>query len=189
MSAEIKASKWVVMALAIIILAGQVPASADTKMAELEQKVADISLLYQQLEDRSKQAYAIHQALVDQEQQLTSEVLLLTKSLNINSLNEAQEHMRLRFNIELLRTILTYRDKLEEKLTDYQTGRDRLSYLRQLVEDDIKMIATLNDLKIDALTTQISLVINQYLPEAHVIQIDPQQLPLLSAEDVWHRIK
>jgi hypothetical protein len=49
------------------------------------------------------------------------------------------------------------------------------------------MISTVSDLKIDALTTQISLVINRYLPDAHTIQIDPQQVALISAEQVWQR--
>ena len=79
-------------------------------------------------------------------------------------------------------------DELDAKLLFLQTGRDRLSYLRQLAEDDIRMIATLNDLKIDALTTQISLVINRYMPEAHTIQIDPQDLTLLTDQQVWERL-
>jgi hypothetical protein len=78
-------------------------------------------------------------------------------------------------------------DKLDSKLSFYQSGRERLGYLRKLAEDDIRMITTLSDLKIDALTTQISLMITRYLPEAHVIQIDPQEVPLTSLEQAWKR--
>jgi hypothetical protein len=50
------------------------------------------------------------------------------------------------------------------------------------------MITTLNDLQIDALTTQISLVINRYLPEAHVIQIDPIRIEPFPPKQVWEKL-
>jgi hypothetical protein len=50
------------------------------------------------------------------------------------------------------------------------------------------MIATVSNLKIDALSTQISLVVNQYLSEAHIIQIDPDDIDPVPAESVWKSI-
>ena len=164
------------------------PAYANPKAAELEQKIADINLLVQQLSDRTGQVKSIRDALSEQQMALTSEIQIVMKSLGIHSITQAQRHLRLHYNLELLRTVYTYMDELDAKLLVYQTGRDRLGYLRQLAEDDIKMIATLSDLKIDALTTQISLVINRYLPEAHTIQIDPQHLPFATVQQVWDRL-
>lgn len=173
---------WIAISPAVIL------ADANPKLAELEQKIADLTLLHQQLGDRMAQAQAIRNALNDQQQQITSEIQVLIKSLKINTLQQAAAHLRMHYNIELLRTILAYGDELDAKIQSYQSGRERLGYLRQLAEDDIRMIATLSDLKIDALTTQISLVINRYLPDAHVIQIDPQQVALLSDRQVWARV-
>ena len=163
-------------------------AMANPKAAELEQKIADINLLLQQLKDRSAQVKSIRHALGKQHDALVSEIQIVRKSLGIRSIQQALSHQRLHYNLELLRTIYTYMDELDAKLLLLQTGHDRLEYLRQLAEDDIKMITTLNDLKIDAITTQISLVINRYLPEAHTIQIDPQHLPLLTVQQVWDRL-
>lgn len=163
------------------------PVHANPKLAELEQKIADLTLLHQQLKDRMEQAQAMRGALLEQQNQLISEISLLSKSFKIQSFQQADQHLRVHYNIELLCMILTYMDQLDGKIHFYQAGRERLSYLRRLAEDDIRMIATLNDLKIDALTTQVSLVINRYLPEAHVIQIDPQRIELISAEQVWER--
>ncbi len=163
------------------------PAAANVKRAELEQKIADIALLQNQLGDRMQQTQAILHALLEQQNQVTSEIQVLVRSLNIKNIAQVQEHLRLRNNFELLRMIHAYTDELEVKLTFYQTGRERLGYLRKLAEDDIRMIATLSDLKIDALTTQISLMITRYLPEAHVIQIDPQDVALSSLEQAWKR--
>ena len=161
---------------------------ANPKVGELERKMADLTLLHQQLEDRLNSAHTIRSALDEQQIQLKSEILLLTKSMSIKTFQQATEHLRLHYNIELLRTVMTYMDELDAKILFYQTGRDRLSYLKQLAEDDIRMITALNDLKIDALTTQISLVINRYLPEAHNIQIDPQEVNLISTRQVWDRV-
>ncbi len=181
----------IVMSLALLlwwvfILAA--PASANPKLSELERKIADLSLLEEQLAHRITQIQGIRGALIEQRNMLTSEVNLLVKNHQIKSLQQAQEQMRVRNNIELLRTVLTYGDELDAKILFYQNGRERLAYLSRLAEDDMRMISALNDLKIDALTTQISLIVNRYLPEAHAIQIDPQRVTLLSAQQVWDRI-
>jgi len=182
---------WTICWLGILI-GGHVTmvesAWANPKAAELEQKIADIDLLLQQLEDRSAQVKSIREGLAAQQKALAAEIQVVLKSFGIKNLAQAERHLRLHYNLELLRTVHTYMDELDAKLLGYQTGHDRLSYLRQLAEDDIKMVTTLNDLKIDALTTQISLVINRYLPEAHTIQIDPQHLSLTTIDQVWERV-
>jgi len=163
------------------------PAAANVKKAELEQKIADIALLQDQLRDRMQQSQAILDALNEQQNLLAGEIQVLVRSLNIKTLAQARDHLRLRNNLELLRMVHAYMDELDAKLNFYQSGRERLGYLRKLAEDDIRMIATLSDLKIDALTTQISLMITRYLSEAHVIQIDPQDVSLTSLEQAWKR--
>lgn len=163
-------------------------AGVNPKAEELEQKIADINLLLQQLKDRYAQVQSIRDALGQQHDALKSEIQIVKKSLGIETIKQAQRHQRLHYNLELLRTIYAYMDELDAKLLFLQTGRDRLRYLKQLAEDDVRMITTLNDLKIDALATQISLVINRYMPEAHTIQIDPQHLPLLTVKQAWKRV-
>ncbi|MBT8342694.1 MAG: hypothetical protein HKP58_06300 [Desulfatitalea sp.] len=167
---------------------GVMPVSADTKKVELEQKIADIELLYQQLHDRTEQARSIRSGLEGQRDLLIPEIQVLIKSLDVQSYQQGQQHLRIKYNVELLSVIFTYMDALQAKINLYHSGRDRLAYLRQLVEDDIKMISTLNDLKIDALTTQISLVINRFLPDAHIIQVDPEKLQMISERETWQRV-
>lgn len=165
-----------------------VDASANSKSDELQRKIADIGLLTQQLEDRRQQAETVLASLVSQQNELVAEVHLLQKSLNFKTYDQVVKYDRARYNISLLRTITAYTDKIKEKLKVYKTGKDKLTYLQQLAEDDIKMIRTLNDFEIDALTTQISLVINQYLSEAHIIQIDPKNIRLAAPESIWEGI-
>ncbi len=163
-------------------------ARAESKADELRRKIADIGLLKEQLADRIQQAESVLAELLAQQRNLAAEVRLLHKSYAFKSYEQVTEFDRAHHNIELLRSLTAYSDAFAKKIQFYQSGYDKLSYLRQLAEDDIKMINTLNDFEIDALTTQISLVINTYLREAHVIQIDPEKIELDSSETIWNKI-
>ena len=160
-------------------------AAANSNADELQRKIADIALLNQQLGDRMQQAEAALEAILKQQTSLTDEIHLLIKSFKIKSLGDAQAHLRLRNDLELLRTVDAYRRAFETKIRFYQTGQNKLTYLQQLVEDDARMVATLSDFHIDALTTQVSLVINQYLDDAHSIQIDSQNIDMASTQIIW----
>ena len=190
---KIKAAplKWIVLVACLVAGLGRGTAWADganPKCRELKQKIADIALLHEQLGDRSRQAQAAHDALMAQQDTLAAEINILVKSLKINSFAEAQQNLRVHYDIELLRSIFAYITFLDDKILFYRIGRDKLNYLHDSALDDIEMMRALDDLKIDALTTQISLVINQYLPEAHAIQIAPGANALPSPEQVWDRV-
>ena len=75
-----------------------------------------------------------------------------------------------------------------KKKSAYQIGSEKLAYLQQLAEDDDKMVKTLNDFQIDALATQISLVISQYLDEAHHIKIDFKNIEAASRQSIWDQV-
>lgn len=172
----------------LVIFFSSIDASANTKSEELQRKIADIGLLTEQLGDRRQQAEIVLASLESQRNELVAEVRLLQKSLNFKSYDQAEKVDRARYNVALLRTITAYMDKITYKIKVYKTGKDKLTYLQQLAEDDIKMIRTLNDFEIDALTTQISLVINQYLREAHIIQIDPKNIQLADPKVIWESV-
>ena len=173
-------------AMPSVVPAVQIPAA--TKAQQLKQKIADITLLKQQLQDRSKKAEFILNELLVQRNDIVSEIRILVKSLNIQSLDQALKHQRIYYNIELLRLLVAYIDEFDTKVQLYRTGFDKLTYLHKLADDDIRMVTTLSDFQIDALTTQISLVINRYMPEAHTIQIDPRHVLKASDQSVWEAI-
>jgi hypothetical protein len=163
-------------------------AQANSNIAELQRKIADITLLKKQLGDRQRQAESALETLLKQHNDLLAEAHVLISSFKIRSFEDSQQNLRLRYDMELLGTIAAYRRAFEAKIRLYQTGRDKLVYLQQLAQDDTKMVATLSDFQMDALATQISLVINQYLGEAHNIQIDPQAIEPVSSQKIWENI-
>lgn len=176
------------LACLLVISVAVTRASADSKSEELQRKIADIALLRQQLVDRKTHAEAMHVKLLEQQADLVAEIRLLQKSFGFKSYQQAKQHDRVHYNIELIQTILAYNLMFTDKIKIYQTGHDKLNYLHQLAEDDIKMIRTLNDFEIDALTTQISLVINRYIGQAHVIQIDQKSIKRTPAKMIWEGI-
>jgi hypothetical protein len=161
---------------------------ADANIAELQRKIADVTLLKKQLGDRQRQAEFALEVLLKQHNDLLAETHLLISSFKIRTFEDAQRNLRLRYDMELLGIVAAYRRAFEEKIRLYRNGQDKLVYLKQLAQDDTKMVAALNDFQIDALATQISLVINQYLDEAHNIQIDPQTVESVSSQRVWEQI-
>jgi hypothetical protein len=188
-------NKWDLKTLVMLILFGLLfvlatgsKAEAKAGTEDLQRKIADITLLKQQLGDRRQQAEDALEALLKQQDEFMAEARLLIKSLKIKSIQEAQKNLRLHYGIELLRIIRAYSQAFESKIRFYQTGRDKLTYLLQLAQDDIKMVTTLSGFEIDALTTQISLVVNQYLGQAHNIQIAPPNMDAISAESIWESI-
>lgn len=168
---------------------GPVPsASANSKVTELRQKVADIALLHQQLGDRIEQADEMREAFEQQRQLLTDEIAALKNNRNATNELSAENELRIHYNKELLRVIATYSSQLEAKIVSFQTGQDKLTYLQKLALDDIRLIDTLKDLEIDALMTQISLVINTYLTEAHTIQLSPVEILSPAPEETWRAV-
>jgi hypothetical protein len=164
-------------------------ALADSNVAELQRKIADIALLKKQLGDRQRQAESALEILLKQHNDLLAETHVLISSFNIRTFEDAQRNLRLRYDMELLGTIAAYQRAFEKKIRLYQNGQDKLVYLKQLAQDDTKMVTALSDFQIDALATQISLVINQYLDEAHNIRIDPQAVESVSSQKIWERLK
>jgi hypothetical protein len=164
------------------------PAAANSKIAELQQKVADIALLHQELGHRIEQANEMREVFEQQRQLLTDEMTVLKNNCNATNGIPAEDELRIHYNKELLRVIATYTSQLEAKIVFFQTGQDKLTYLQKLACDDIRLIDTLKDLAIDALMTQISLVINTYLTEAHTIQLNPVEILSPVPEETWRTV-
>lgn len=175
---------WVV----ILLFGIAVESQANTKIEDLKQKVADMTLLHHQLADRIEQAKVIREKFRHQKQSLTDEINVLRQANKFKAFEDADQHLRVHYNLLLIGSVDGYLKEIDNKILYFKNGQNRLLYLQKLASDDIRMIGTLNDLEIDALTTQISLVISQYLPEAHVIQLSSNDIAPSPPQHVWKRI-
>jgi hypothetical protein len=163
-------------------------ALAMDKSMTLQSKMADIALLNEQLMEKKAQAIEIREQLSNQTNMLQEEILQQKRQLKIGSFEAAQENPRIHYNLLLMQEVKGYIHEFNNKIRFYQIGCDKLNYLYCLAEDDLKIIATLSDLKIDALTTQIDKVIGTYLPEAHEILIDIDTVDHFAPREIWNEI-
>ncbi len=163
-------------------------ASGADNTSALRQKMADISLLQSQLNERKREAIDIREALYRHLSVLRSEIEGLVDQEKITAFKTAQYYPRIRYNLQLSGEVLAYIDQFNQKISFYQIGQDKLDYLYQQADDDLKIINTLTHLKIEALLAQIDVVIFEYLPEAHRILISLNELEIDGADTIWKKI-
>ena len=163
-------------------------AAANTKEYELQQKMADISLLKNQLTNQKSKVIDLREKLYSQKDELINEIFSETKRLRIKSFKSTHRSTRIRYNLELIRELEAYINSFNDKIRYYEIGSDKLSYLHNQADDELRIVQTLSDMKIDALFSQIELVLEQYMPEAHSIIINPDDFVLESQEDIWVKL-
>jgi hypothetical protein len=175
------------MGLGLILLSDG-PAQAATKAATLEQRLADISLLHNQLQEKIESAEGLREALYSEVKKLRIEVIRLKKAHHIRTFAQGVKIPRIRYNLTLLRELNGYIANFNEKIRFLKIGSDKLYYLYHQAEDDLRIVHTLNDLKIEALLSQIDGVMGAYLPEAHNLLIDLSSIPYETPEHIWEEI-
>lgn len=164
------------------------PALAATKADELQQRLADISLLHGQLQEKIKSAVDLREELYGEVKQLRTEIISLKKEKKIRTFAEGVDVPRIRYNLTLMRELKGYIANFNDKIRFLQIGSDKLYYLYHQAEDDLRIIHTLNDLKVDALQSQIDGVMGEYLPEAHNLLIDLSRIPYEKPEHIWKQL-
>jgi hypothetical protein len=164
------------------------PVQAATKAASLQQRLADISLLHSQLQERIASAETLRETLYNEVKNLRAEVLALKKERQIRTFDQGIEIPRIRYNLTLIRELKGYIANFNEKIRFLQIGADKLYYLYHQTDDDLRIVHTLSDLKIEALLSQIDGVMDAYLPEAHNLLMDLSRIPYESPERIWEEI-
>jgi hypothetical protein len=64
----------------------------------------------------------------------------------------------------------------------------RLAFLYQQAEDDLKILETLSDMKIEKLMGQINQTTHKYQSEAKGLSIDVNGIVLSPPEEIWNSI-
>ncbi len=180
--------KFKVYLFLLLILAPENSVFGEERVADLQQKLAEISLLQNQLNERKSEAIAIREKLYLQLANLTKEIKTIITQEKITSYSSSLANPRVRHNLKLSAEISNYIDQFNQKIRFYQIGQDKLDYLFQRADDDLKIIHTLTNLKIEALLVQIEAVIFEYLPEAHRILIHLDDLEKIDTSMIWKKV-
>ena len=158
------------------------------KTAELNRKMAEMSSLQQSLSE--KISLAMHKRLqLDRKMaQLENEIKAETEPLQKASYPNAIQHPRIKFNLQLMKSLLGYRTKLTEKIDYFQIGYQTLDFYRQQVQDDLLMIKTLNDMEIDKLIARINSLLDEFLPELSQPLFNAKDIDSSDTETIWNEM-
>lgn len=179
---------WIgIFVLVLVALPSSAPANANGQ--QLRQTMADIALLNGQLSQRKADAAGIREVLSARFQEIKTEALRECRQKGIATNADPVDHPRLFYDLKLMAEIQAYIDRYTEKMGYYRLACDRLSYLYQQADDDLKIVSTLSGMKIDALISQAEKILNEYLPDAQTLVIQPGTLTVDPPEKIWDHLK
>lgn len=160
-------------------------ASADDQGEQLRRTMAEIALLNSQVAQRKAEASEIRDALFQQLQTIKSEAINEAAEKGIRTPAEALDNPRIFHDLALMAEIQAYIARYTQKIGFYRVACDRLGYLHQQADDELKIVSARFDLKIEALISQAKKVIDDYLPEAQTIVIHPKTLTIETPQKIW----
>ena len=175
-----------VIVLALLVVPSTV--TANNKAELLRQTMADIALLNSQMAQRKTDAGGIRDALSAQLEAIKTEARREWREKGIDTEAEALKNPRLLYDLMLMAEIQAYIQRYTQKIGDYRVACDRLSYLYQQADDDLKIVSTLSGMKIDALISTAEKILDGYLPEAQTIVIQPDKLTIETPEKMWETL-
>ena len=176
-----------VIVLALLVWPSSV--TANNKAELLRQTMADIALLNSQMAQRKTDAGGIRDALSAQLEAIKTEARREWREKEIDTEAEALKKSRLLYDLMLMAEIQAYIQRYTQKIGDYRVACDRLSYLYQQADDDLKIVSTLSGMKIDALISTAEKILDGYRPEAQTIVIQPDKLTIEAPEKMWQTLK
>ncbi|BBO87369.1 hypothetical protein [Desulfosarcina ovata] len=181
---------WIgnIVILLLLFFAPQMVSASD-KDEQLRQTMADIALLNRQMAQRKADATDIRDRLGLRRKAIEEEIHQEIQAKGIDSQSEALENPRVFYDLILMAELRAYIGRYTQKIGYYRVACDRLGYLYQQADDDLKIIHTLSDLKIEALIGQVEKVLDGYLADAQTLIIKTDTLEIDPPEKIWASFK
>jgi len=162
---------------------------ANAKGEQLRRTMAEIALLNGQMAQRKADASGIRDSLSARLKAIETEAEQEWRQKRNRTNADALQHPRLLYDLMLIAEIEAYIDRYTEKIAFYRVACDRLSYLYQQADDDLKIVSTLSDMKVDALISQVEKILNDYLPDAQTLVVQPGTLNIAPPEKIGKRLR
>jgi len=177
--------RFLMPVIVLVLLVWPSTVTANNKAELLRQTMADIALLNSQMAQRKTDAGGIRDGLSAQLEAIKTEARREWREKGIDTEAEALKNPRLLYDLMLMAEIQAYIQRYTQKIGDYRVACDRLSYLYQQADDDLKIVNTLSGMKIDALISTAEKILDGYRPEAQAIVIQPDKLAIETPEKMW----
>ena len=178
---------WGLFFIILLLLPGNILAD-NFKLSDLTNKMAEISSLRDKTIQRQTQASKLIKQLNQTMVELKEEIKGEKRKLRITSCQEAICNPRVDYNIKLIQKILVYTSSLNKKVQYLDIASEELAFLFQQAEDDLKILETLSDMKIEKLMDEINQTTHKYQSEAKGLSIDVDGIALSPPEEIWNSI-
>jgi hypothetical protein len=176
------------LSLIIVLLLPCSIMAGNSKLYDLRSKMAEISLLREKIVERHSQTSNLCQKLKERMIELKNEIQKERRASKITSFQEAIDNPRINYNIKLIQKILAYLYRLNAKIQSLNIASEELAFLNQQAEDDLRILETLNDMKIENLMEQIDQASGKYNSEASKLVIEGDKTTLTPAEEIWNEM-
>ena len=180
----------IIFAIGILLLFNLTEAdgASSPKSIELNRKITEMSSLRRIVESQVDIAVRTRDQLQKQIDELAKEINRELVSRKINSYSAAVKVSRIKYNIKLIQQLLAYIDRLDQREQYFRIGNETLEHLHQRVNDDLKLIRTLNDMEVDELIDKINTILDEYIPETQRPLFSIDNIQSRPAEEIWRGI-
>lgn len=178
---------FVLCFMVLFLLAGEALAGSQ-KADVIQQKLTEALSLRRTIIDNKEQAIILCEQLKSQMKELKEEIKSEQNRSGIKLYSKAIGCPRIKYDLKLIQQILGYISRLNESMSYFQICIDRLEFLCQQADDDLRIVETLNEMKVDALIEQIDKALNEYIPKAGKLMIDVDDMVLRDSKEIWNEI-
>jgi hypothetical protein len=174
-----KSVHWGLVLLMVLCLWADALLATEPKTELLSQKMAQLLLMQEKAAKKLLLASEIFENLNHHMDELRQEIFEIQKRAKIVSYTDAVRSPRIKHNLLLLAQIRIYCTKLAGRIEKLKASRARLNFLYQRLEDDLKIIETVNLMETAGLLEQVDETINGdvWLDQPHVIEVEGAALP------------
>ncbi len=173
------------LAATILLLSLCSMSAGSHKTDALEEKIYQIKALRVRIMDKIDQAIEIRTRLEQRLVELRDEIQAEQTRFDIHSQQQAIQNLRIRYNLNLIRAIMAYIYRLNERIDYFEAGNERLRFMVHQINDDIAIVNTLKDMEIANSLTYIDQLLNEFERETKKQLFEAAEIRPLSINQIW----
>ena len=160
----------------------------NAQILSLKQKRTEISDLHEEVSQKIVLITKMRRELNTRLQTFIEEIIQEAKGRNISSYNEAIKLPRIHYNLKLIQKLEGYMTALRLKIAYLKDATAQLEFYYQQIDDDLRIIDTLQEMDIEELIGGIDRALDAYTPETqkHIIYAD--RIEFHPPQKLWRKI-
>ena len=162
--------------------------AAGSKIDILRQKIGQTLSLREKISKKRMQAIEIRESLKGQVSELRAEIIGDQKRLKIISYQEAIHTPRIYYDLMLVLQLRSYISELNKKIEVFASGNVKLEFLYLQADDDLKIIETLNHMRVERLMAQIDKALRKYTSIYNEYLFNANDIVLEKPVEIWNEI-